>query len=116
MRRRALICLLGAVAAWPFSTHAETAMPTIGILVYGAPPRDSFDALVRALRDLGYVEGHSITIEARWSLDLAAETWMALTRDLVSRGVKLVVAGDTNNALAARSVTTTIPIIGTTLT
>ena len=44
-------------------------MPRIGVIMPGVPPGaagDELDGFRQGLRDLGYVEGHTITLEVRW--------------------------------------------------
>jgi putative ABC transport system substrate-binding protein len=118
VRRRAFMIAAGATLLRLQSADAErpVTIPTIGVLVPGSPPRDVFDVFRDALYRRGYKEARSINIEACWSGDDTVEKWADLTSDLINQNVSLVLAGDTNGALAARRVTTTVPIVATTLT
>jgi putative ABC transport system substrate-binding protein len=63
------------------------------------------------LRATGYVEGHNLAIEYR-SADGRYDRLPALAADLVSRRVGLIIAvGSTNASQAARTATSTIPIV-----
>ena len=70
MRRRDFVTLIGGAAAtWPLAAEAQqTRLPTIGFL--GADPA-AFSpwasALVSRLRELGWIENRTVTIEYRWS-------------------------------------------------
>src|SRR3954453_19678084 len=70
LRRREFITLLGgAAAAWPLAARAQQMkLPTIGLLG-GATPSTQAQwtaAFVQRLRELGWVEGQTVTIEYRW--------------------------------------------------
>jgi len=72
VKRREFIALVGGAAvAWPLMARAQQAgkLPTIGFL--GATTRSShgqwFAAFVQRLRELGWIEGRTITIEYRWA-------------------------------------------------
>ena len=68
MKRRELITLLGAAAAWPLAARAQQPAAKVwrlGILQPGAPPEPLVEAMRERLRDLGYVEGRNIVLEYR---------------------------------------------------
>ena len=78
-----------------------------------SPPLESsvsVMAFVQGLRSLGWMPGQNIALEYRWS-EGKEDRYPDLARDLVGLPVDLVVAGTHNAALAARGVTTTIPIV-----
>jgi putative ABC transport system substrate-binding protein len=116
MRRRELMLLLGGAMTAPRGLRAQQkAMPVIGYLGSGAP--GAFAPLVAAfhhgLGENGYVEGENLTIEYRWAED-PYDRLPALAADLVGRKVDLIVAsGGLLSALAAKSATSTIPIVFT---
>ena len=94
--------------------HAQQAkIPRIGYLggVGTAPPQ----AFVRALRDLGYVEGESIAFEYR-TAGFDAKRYPDLVAEFVRLHVDVIVTESTGMALAAQKATTTIPIVMTTST
>ena len=72
----------------------------------------TWGALVQGLRDLGYVEGRNLVIEARYS-EGRDERLPALAGDLVRLNVDIIVAGATPPVHAARNATATIPIVMT---
>jgi putative ABC transport system substrate-binding protein len=69
-------------------------------------------AFAEGLRDLGYVEGENLTIERRFS-EGRYERLPALAAELVRLKVDVIVAPATQNPLAAKQATQTIPIVMT---
>ena len=75
-----------------------------------SPSAATFEPFYAGLQDLGYVEGQSILLEARWSeghLDRLAE----LAADLVRHQVDVLVVYGPQGTRAARDATRTIPIV-----
>ncbi len=112
IRRRDFIALAGSATAWMASAHAQ-AMPVIGYLGSESPERygSRLSAFREGLAEAGYVEGRSVAIEFRWA-EGEYDKLPALAADLVNRQVTVIVAaGGAEVALAAKSATTTIPIV-----
>ena len=114
MQRREFITLLGGtVATWPLAARA--AMPVIRFL--RSTSIESSMHLVTAfrqgLKEAGYSEGQNVVIEYR-SAEGQYDRLTELATDLVRRRVEVIVAtGGPGLALAAKSATSTIPIIFT---
>jgi putative ABC transport system substrate-binding protein len=114
MRRRDFIAgVAGSAATWPLAARAQQkAMPVIGVLTATSPAtfRPLMAAVHQGLSEAGYVEGRNLAIEYRWA-EGHYDRLPALAADLVGRKVDLIVAGQPNAAVAAKSATSTIPIV-----
>jgi putative tryptophan/tyrosine transport system substrate-binding protein len=109
--------LAGTAATWPLVLRAQPkAMPVIGYLNIGTPPKDAARvALVAAyglgLGESGYVEGQNATIEYRYA-EGRRDRLPAMAADLVDRKVDVIVTvGGIDAARAAKWATSTTPIV-----
>src|SRR5215207_8587213 len=115
MRRRDCITFLaGAMTAWPLAAYAQQkAMAVVGFLNPTSalsPPGPYVGAFHKGLSETGYVEGQNLAVEYRWA-EGHYDRLPALAADLVGRKVDLIVASSPPSALAAKSATSTIPIV-----
>lgn len=114
MRRREFIGVLGGAAAWPLTARAQQPARAYRIGILETLPSDrnkaNFGALLRGLREHGYIEGQNLQIDYR-SADGHGDRFAALAADLVGRGVDLVVTRGTPAAKAAKAATATTPIV-----
>jgi len=111
MKRRAFITLLGGAAvAWPLTARAQHTIPLIGFVYTdqtsseAAPFVTSFH---QGLREVGFIEGQNVAVEYRWAGRQYAPAFAA---EMVHRQVAVIV-GNTPPAMAAKTATSTIPIV-----
>jgi putative ABC transport system substrate-binding protein len=113
VNRRELLLLLGGSVIAPHVLRAQQkTMPVIGYLGSESPgPFAPFvDAFRHGLSEAGYIEGQNLAIEYRWA-EGRYDRLPALTADLVGRNVDVIAAFGIPSALAAKSATSTIPIV-----
>src|SRR5262245_66436332 len=115
MRRREFVTSLsGAATIWPFAVRAQQSkLPLIGFLS-GRSAAESSE-LVRAfqlgLAETGHVVERNVAVEFRWA-DGRYDRLAALATELVGGGVRVIAAvGGAVAGLAAKSVTSSIPIV-----
>jgi len=117
MKRREFITLLGGAATWPLAVHAQQSakLPNIGYLGPNTRSVDGprIDAFLQRLRELGWFEGRTMAIEYRWA-EGQYNRLPDLAADLANRKVAVLTPAFLPAALAAKSATSTIPIVFTT--
>jgi putative tryptophan/tyrosine transport system substrate-binding protein len=114
-RRRFLATLGGSAVAWPLAVRSQQQLvPVIGWLSSGSRETDDAVRLPdfrKGLSEAGYTEGRNVAIEYRRA-DEQLDRLPALAADLIGRQVSLILAaGSPAVALAAKSLTTSIPIV-----
>lgn len=115
MRRREFLSVLGGAAAGqPLFAFAQASTPVVGFLS-GAVPNPAIDkAFSEGLANAGYLENRDIIIERKWAYNQQSDL-PRLVRELIERGVAVIVtSGGAPTALAAKVATTTIPIVALT--
>src|SRR6266478_554073 len=114
MRRRTFLLSLAGAAMSPAGLLCaqQKAMPVIGYLNFASPgPRAAVTAaFLQGLGETGYVEGQNLAIEYRWA-EGRYDRLPALAADLVGHKVDVIVAAGPFPAIAAKSATSTIPIV-----
>ena len=96
----------------PLGAFAQPSGKTwrIGILDYGSTESDYWKAFRERMRELGYVEGRNLAIEARSASGNQA-TLASQAAELVKLKVDLIATRGTIAAVAARAATREIPIV-----
>jgi putative tryptophan/tyrosine transport system substrate-binding protein len=114
IKRREFIGLLGgAAAAWPVAAWGQqSAMPVFGILlVFSRESGRTFIEPLRAyMQALGYIEGRNIVFDVRYA-DGQVDRLPALAAELVAKRVAVIATFGDATGLAAKSATSTIPIV-----
>jgi len=117
MRRRDFLMLAGGTAlTWPVVLHAQQRknIPRLCFLDFALDPgtlRSSrFDGFFHGLRDLGYVDGQTITIDYL-SADGRGERFPALAAECLRLQADIIAVSTTPAAQAAKNATLTIPIV-----
>ena len=118
MRRREFLTLLGAAASSALCATAVRAQPPaklrrIGVLSQGSAaehPSHLFQEFLSGLSELGWVEGHNLAVEWRFS-EGSFDPLPRLAAELVSIPVDLIVASPAAPAAAAKAATSSIPVV-----
>jgi putative tryptophan/tyrosine transport system substrate-binding protein len=114
MDRRAFIGTAAALLTAPLATEAQaTKVWQIGWLGDGTRAAREWNTLTplrEGLRELGYVEGKNIIIDARWS-EGSEEQLKRDAADFVRLGVDVIVTHGGLGAIVAKQATSTIPIV-----
>jgi putative ABC transport system substrate-binding protein len=108
-----LTLALGLLAG-PLAAGAQQSpkVARIGFISGSSPATagHTFEAFRQGLRDLGYVEGQNLAIEARWA-EGKAERFPDLIADLIRSKVNVIVVASTAGAVAGKKANVTIPIV-----
>jgi putative ABC transport system substrate-binding protein len=113
MHRRRFIALLGGAMALPCVAAAQQkTMPVIGFLGSASSGRTAplLAAFDQGLGEIGYVEGQNLAFEYRWA-EGRYDRLPAFAADLVVRKVDLIAADGIPAARAAKTATSTVPIV-----
>jgi putative ABC transport system substrate-binding protein len=117
VRRRELIAGLGSAAAMsacrPLAAWAQQGkrIPTIGLLGSATPSAWApwTAPFVQRLRELGWIEGRTVTIEYRWA-EGRNERGVEIAAELVRRKVDVIVTTG-GSALAVKQALSSVPVV-----
>ncbi len=113
MERRTFMALVsGGLLASPLAANAQPGkIPRLCFLTFdpGTPQSSRFDVFFQGLRDLGYVDGQTITID--YLSAGSGQGFPALATECLRLKADIVVVTTTPAAQAAKNATRTIPIV-----
>jgi putative ABC transport system substrate-binding protein len=113
MRRRQFIAGLGSAAAWPVVARAQpTRTWRIGMLDTASQELNAANlvAFRQRLRELGYIEGQNLAIAYR-TAEGREDRLPELVPELLGLKVDMLVVRGTQEALAVKNATVTVPVI-----
>jgi putative ABC transport system substrate-binding protein len=111
-----LTLALGLLVA-PLAAEAPALakIPRIAVLEWGPPPSASapqpfVEEFRHGLRERGWVEGHNVAIEWRWT-EGGLDQFATLLTEVIGLQVEVIVVPQATTAQLAKQATTTIPIV-----
>jgi putative ABC transport system substrate-binding protein len=114
MKRREFIVLVTGATVWAHAARGQQAASVrrIGLLSPFSPTDTLLwnKALLRGLRDVGWVDGKNLTIECRYA-EGKKERLPELVTDLIRQKVDIIVTTVTLDTLTAKNATAEIPIV-----
>jgi putative tryptophan/tyrosine transport system substrate-binding protein len=112
--RREFVTLLVGAAALPLAAHAQQPGRLRTIAFLGPNTHSAASewvaALVKRLRELGWTEGRTITIEYRWA-EGREERFAEIAAELVRLKADVIVTSGTQAVMASKNATSVIPIV-----
>ncbi|WP_024514340.1 ABC transporter substrate-binding protein [Bradyrhizobium sp. Tv2a-2] len=116
MRRRTFIAVAGGALGWPLSSAAQSLkrVPRLSFLTFdpGTPqsPAKRFEGFFERLRELGYVNGETITIDYLHP-EGRSDRYRELADECLHLKPDIIAVTTTPGAHALKDATTTIPIV-----
>jgi ABC-type uncharacterized transport system substrate-binding protein len=105
--------IIGSTAAWPLGAYAQqSATPVVGFLHSGiAEQATQLEAFRKRLKESGFDDGRDVSVQYRFA-EGRYDRLPAVAAELVRHPVAVLFAGGgVHTALAAKSATSTIPIV-----
>ena len=116
-RRRFVATAVGGLLLAPLDARAQLTAKVYRLgLLSTLPPGTSgvqrlWEPFFQHQRELGYVEGDNLVVERRYAPEGQPDRLPALAADLVRLKVDVIVASGSLTPFAAKSATTTIPVV-----
>jgi putative ABC transport system substrate-binding protein len=106
-----LVALALAILVWPLAAAPPAGkVYRIGFLRAGQPPTAWVEAFQQGLREQGYIDGQNVVVEYRVT-DGSLDPLPQLAEELVQSKVDVILASSSPPAVAAKNVTTSVPIV-----
>jgi putative tryptophan/tyrosine transport system substrate-binding protein len=112
-RREFILAVGGAAASVPFAARAQQAdkLPIIGILGSSSAAWSHWlGAFVQRIRELGWIENRTITIDYRWT-EGRNDRYAEFSAEFVRRKIDVILPLGTPAIIAAKKATSVIPIV-----
>jgi ABC-type uncharacterized transport system substrate-binding protein len=102
----------GAAVAWPLAARAQQSVPLVGLLNISTPltEKQRLDAFVKRFRELGWIEGRTVTIESRWA-EGRPERFAEIAAEFIRLNASVIVTAGAAPVSAVRQMTQLIPIV-----
>ena len=114
MRRREFVAFIGATVVFPLRAQTQHTgkPPIVGYLGATTALAESqqLAAFVQRLRELGWIDGRTVTIEVRWA-EGRNERFAEIAAEFVQLNVDVIVSAGTAAIAAAKQATSVIPIV-----
>ena len=113
LRRRDFLVLAGGMAAWPVAARAQRPQkPVVGYLSSASETADTriVAELKKGLAELGFVDGNNVAFLFRWS-EGDYSGLEKLAASLVADKADVLVTSGLPATLAAKNITSTVPIV-----
>jgi putative tryptophan/tyrosine transport system substrate-binding protein len=117
MKRRKFIMLVcGATAAWPVAVRAQqpTGMRRIGVLINFGPDaaegQERQAAFMQSLQNLGWNEGDNVRTDIRWAGD-EIERFRKYSEELVELNPDVILASASLSVAALQRITRSVPVV-----
>jgi len=114
MRRREFVAFIGATAVFPLRAQTQHTgkPPIVGYLGATTALAESqrLAAFMQRLRELGWIDGRTVTIEVRWA-EGRNERFAEIAAEFVQLNVDVIVTAGTAAIAAAKQATSVIPIV-----
>jgi putative tryptophan/tyrosine transport system substrate-binding protein len=112
-RRQFISGIGGATVAWPLAARALQSgkLPIIGFLGAGSPAtwKDNIAAFDKRLRELGWIDGQTVTLDIRWA-EGRSDRYSEIAAEFVRLPVDVIVTPG-SAGVAMKQATSTIPIV-----